>query len=228
MLPTLLLLSSSLRRRLLYTFFQKSISVLRLPNRFRISSRLWIVVFILRFSWQLALRVFPLSVLYCLMVTMSNLCLKYVEVSFYQISRSLGIPMIPLIKYNRNEALISSYLLFGETTTLRTVLSCITVVIGYIRLVHVMFSYIAGVDGEVNFSLRGTLFGVGASAVGTFYTIYLKRYLSNVVNNSWLLTFYTNFNSCIILPFLCLVFALRSLHCRLAGKFRLSGSIVPN
>lgn len=84
-----------------------------------------------RFSWNLAMRVFPLSILYCLMVTMSNLCLKYVEVSFYQISRSLGIPMIPLIKYSLSPPLITSYLLFGETTTLRTVLSCITVVIGY-------------------------------------------------------------------------------------------------
>ena len=88
-----------------------------------------------------------------------------------------------------------SYLLFGETTTLRTVISCISVVVGYI----------AGVDGEINFSLKGTLFGVGASAVGTFYTIYLKRYLSDVVDNSYLLTFYTNFNSCIILPFICLL-----------------------
>lgn len=43
-------------------------------------------------------KVFPLSVMFCMTVTMSNLCLKYVEVSFYQISRSLGIPMIPLIK----------------------------------------------------------------------------------------------------------------------------------
>ena len=85
----------------------------------------------LRFSWSLALQVFPLSVLFCLMVTMSNLCLKYVEVSFYQISRSLGIPMIPLIKYLFRSPFIASYLLFGETTTLRTVLSCITVVVGY-------------------------------------------------------------------------------------------------
>lgn len=60
-------------------------------------------------------------------------------------------------------------------------------------------------DGEINFSLRGTLFGVGASAVGTFYTIYLKYYLSHVVEDSWLLSFYTNFNSCLILPLLCLV-----------------------
>ena len=89
----------------------------------------------------------------------------------------------------------SSYLLFGEKSSLRTVLSCFAVVIGYI----------AGVDGEINFSLRGTLFGVGASAVGTFYTIYLKRYLSGVVDNSYLLSFYTNFNSCLILPFLSLL-----------------------
>ena len=89
----------------------------------------------------------------------------------------------------------SSYLLFGEKSSLRTVLSCFSVVIGYI----------AGVDGEINFSLRGTLFGVGASAVGTFYTIYLKRYLSGVVDNSYLLSLYTNFNSCLILPFLSLL-----------------------
>ena len=75
----------------------------------------------IKFSGTLALRVFPLSILFCLMVTMSNLCLKYVEVSFYQISRSLGIPMIPLI----------NYLLFGERSSLRTVLSCIVIVIGW-------------------------------------------------------------------------------------------------
>ena len=88
-----------------------------------------------------------------------------------------------------------SYLLFGEKSSLRTVISCISIVIGYI----------AGVDGEINFSLRGTLFGVGASAVGTFYTIYLKRYLSNIIDNRYLLTFYTNFNSCLILPFICVL-----------------------
>lgn len=52
-----------------------------------------------RVSMKTIKKVFPLSVMFCMTVTMSNLCLKYVEVSFYQISRSLGIPMIPLIKY---------------------------------------------------------------------------------------------------------------------------------
>lgn len=69
-----------------------------------------------------------------------------------------------------------------------------------------MYSYIVGIKGEINFSLKGTLFGAGASAVGTFYTIFLKKYLTDVVDNSWLLTFYTNFNSCLILPFISIVY----------------------
>lgn len=84
--------------------------------------------------------------------------------------------------------------MFGETTTFRTVLSCLVVVIGFVSFYLFICRYIVGIEGEVNFSLRGTLFGVGASAVGTFYTIFLKRYLSNVIDDSWLLTFYTNFN----------------------------------
>lgn len=64
-------------------------------------------------------------------------------------------------------------------------------------------SYIAGVEGEINFSLKGTLFGVGASLVGAFYTIFLQRYLKDVIKNSWELTFYNNLNSCAILPILC-------------------------
>ena len=46
----------------------------------------------------MALRLFPVSFFFCTTVTLSNFCLKYVEVSFYQISRSLGIPIIPIIK----------------------------------------------------------------------------------------------------------------------------------
>lgn len=97
--------------------------------------------------------------------------------------------------------------MFGETTTFRTVLSCLAVVIGFDSFSLFIYRYIVGIEGEVNFSLRGTLFGVGASAVGTFYTIFLKRYLSNIINDSWLLTFYTNFNSCLILPFISFVFS---------------------
>ncbi|KAK8831588.1 hypothetical protein WA577_000671 [Blastocystis sp. JDR] len=116
------------------------------------------------------------------MVTMSNLCLKNVEVSFYQISRSLGIPLIPLI----------NFLLFGEKTSCRIVLSCFVIVTGYAL----------GINGEINFSLKGTLYGLGASIVGAFYTILLKYYLSHVMPDRWELTFYNNLNSSFIMPLL--------------------------
>ena len=67
--------------------------------------------------------------------------------------------------------------------------SCITVVVGYI----------AGIDGEINFSLTGTLFGVGASLVGCFYTILLHRYLTQFVTDNWELLFYNNLNSAVIM-----------------------------
>ena len=94
---------------------------------------------------------------------MSNLCLKNVEVSFYQISRSLGIPLIPLIKLETEGVVMHSFLLFGEKTSCRIVLSCFVIVTGYAL----------GINGEINFSLKGTLYGLGASIVGAFYTILL-------------------------------------------------------
>ena len=57
-----------------------------------------------------------------------------------------------------------------------------------------------GIKGEINFSLIGTLFGVGASLIGTFYTIYLKYFMDDIVKNTWELSFYNNFNSCLIIP----------------------------
>lgn len=126
---------------------------------------------------------------------MSNLCLKNVEVSFYQISRSLGIPLIPLIKLETEGVVMHSFLLFGEKTSCRIVLSCFVIVTGYAL----------GINGEINFSLKGTLYGLGASIVGAFYTILLKYYLSHVMPDRWELTFYNNLNSSFIMPLLIVV-----------------------
>lgn len=156
------------------------------------------------------LSVFPLSLLFCAMVTMSNLCLKNVEVSFYQISRSLGIPLIPLIKLEIEVSIMHSFLLFGEKTSCRIVLSCFVIVTGYAL----------GINGEINFSLKGTLYGLGASIVGAFYTILLKYYLSHVMPDRWELTFYNNLNSSFIMPLLILVPVPPSPHSQLNGELR--------
>lgn len=65
-----------------------------------------------------------------------------------------------------------------------------------------MNSYIYGIEGEINFSIKGTVFGVGASFVGTFYTIYVKHFMDDIVKNQWLLSFYNHFNSLLIIPIL--------------------------
>ena len=101
----------------------------------------------------------------------------------------------------------SSYVLFGEKTTCRIVLSCFVIVIGYAL----------GIGGEINFSLKGTLFGLGASIVGAFYTILLKYYLSYVMPDRWELTFYNNFNSCLVMPLLIYVVLLQPFYVQLNG-----------
>ena len=102
----------------------------------------------------------------------------------------------------------SSYVLFGEKTTCRIVLSCFVIVIGYAL----------GIGGEINFSLKGTLFGLGASIVGAFYTILLKYYLSYVMPDRWELTFYNNFNSCLVMPLLIYVVLLQPFYVQLNGE----------
>ena len=101
-----------------------------------------------------------------------------------------------------------SFLLFGERTTLRIIISCFIIVIGYAL----------GINGEINFSLKGTLYGLGASIVGAFYTILLKYYLSHIIQNRWELTFYNNLNSSFIMPLLIIVSFSSSPHIQLSGE----------
>ena len=77
------------------------------------------------------------------MITLNNICLKYVTVSFYNIARSLSLV------FN----VIFTYLILGEYTSLKT--SC--------TLLIVIFGFIIGIEGEIDFSMFGTLAGVLAS-----------------------------------------------------------------
>ena len=43
---------------------------------------------------------------------------------------------------------------------------------------------------------------MGASLIGTFYTISLHHYLTSIKMNNWELSFYNNFNSSIIIIFM--------------------------
>lgn len=108
----------------------------------------------------------------------NNLCLKYVEVSFYNVARSLTIVFNVMF----------SQLILGEQTS-RKVMGC---------LVVVCLGFYLGTEGEVNFSLIGTLFGVSASCFVSLNSIYTKRVSGAVQNNKWKLAAYNNINACIL------------------------------
>jgi len=130
------------------------------------------------FSVDVALRMMPLSVIFVGMISMNNLCLQLIEVSFYNVARSLTIV------FN----VVFTYFYFGEKTSFR-VLTTLGVVI---------FGFFIGSDGEVNFSLIGTVFGVIGSMFVSLNSIYTKKLLPVVQEDKWRLAFYNNVNASIL------------------------------
>ena len=63
----------------------------------------------------------PLSVVFVAMITFNNLCLKYVGVSFYYISRSLTTV------FN----VIMSYLILGQKTSVKAIACCAIIILGF-------------------------------------------------------------------------------------------------
>jgi len=112
------------------------------------------------------------------MISMNNLCLQLIEVSFYNVARSLTIV------FN----VIFTYFYFGESTSFRILLT----------LLIVIFGFFIGSDGEVNFSMVGTVFGVIGSIFVSLNSIYTKKLLPVVNDDKWRLAFYNNVNASIL------------------------------
>uniref|UniRef100_A0A7R9WM04 Sugar phosphate transporter domain-containing protein n=1 Tax=Craspedostauros australis TaxID=1486917 RepID=A0A7R9WM04_9STRA len=123
-------------------------------------------------------KVFPLSVVFVGMITFNNLCLKWVEVSFYNVARSLTIV------FN----VVFSSVMLGSSTSSRTMLCLGVVILGFFM----------GSKGEVNFSFRGTVAGICSSLFVSLNSIFTKKILPAVDNDHWRLTFYNNVNACIL------------------------------
>ena len=125
-----------------------------------------------------ARRILPLSIVFVGMITLNNLCLKLVEVSFYNVARSLTIV------FN----VFFSYVMLGIPSSMNTILCLIVVIIGFL----------IGGKGEINFSLIGTIAGVCSSLFVSLNSIYTKKMLPIVDDNHWRLTFYNNVNACVL------------------------------
>lgn len=125
--------------------------------------------------------VLPLSLLFTLMISTNNLCLKYVGVAFYYVGRSLTTV------FN----VFFSFLLLNQKTSGRCIICCVVIIAGFWL----------GVDQESlteSFSLIGTIYGVVGSLALSLYSIYTKKTLVYVRQEVWLLSYYNNVYSVVI------------------------------
>ena len=106
--------------------------------------------------------------------------LKYVEVSFYNVARSLTIV------FN----VVLTYAMLGESTSAPTI-GCLAAVVA---------GFFIGAKGEVRFSLLGTCFGVVSSGFVALNGIYQKKLMDVVQKDVWRLAAYNNINACLLFP----------------------------
>mmetsp|Transcript_12622 Transcript_12622/g.17912 ORF Transcript_12622/g.17912 Transcript_12622/m.17912 type:complete len:376 (+) Transcript_12622:176-1303(+) len=130
------------------------------------------------YTAAIARRVFPLSVVFVGMITFNNLCLKWVQVSFYNVARSLTI--VFNVFFTR--------VLLGAHTSGKTS-ACLGVVI---------LGFLLGSHGELDFSMRGTIAGVCSSLFVSLNSIFTKKILPVVDDNHWKLTYYNNVNASVL------------------------------
>ena len=83
---------------------------------------------------------------------------------------------------------IFTFFLLGKPTSF---LTCLTLLV-------VIFGFIVGIDGEVNFSLLGTVAGVLSSVFVSLNSIYTAKILAKVDNDKSLLLYYNNLNASVL------------------------------
>lgn len=128
--------------------------------------------------------VLPLSIIFTCMIVFNNLSLKYVEVSFYQVARSLTIV------FN----VILDFVILGQMTSPKAIGCCLLVVSGFLL----------GNAQEMRWSGFGVLFGVTSSFFVAMNSIFVKKKFALVDNNPWKITLYNNINASFL--FLPLIF----------------------
>eukprot|EP01080_Neovahlkampfia_damariscottae_P003092 gene3092-5262_t len=147
----------------------------------------------LEFSIEKAVRLLPLSLIFVGMVGFNNVTLKFVGISFYQVARSLTIVF----------SIIFSYIIMGVPTSLQCIGACGVVILGYV-LGNIGEVQVIDVNAQF---LIGVIFGLLASAFVALNSIYVKKYLKDVLNgDQWLLSLYNNVLSLFILGPLALFF----------------------
>lgn len=146
------------------------------------------------FDQKVSRDVLPLSIIFVAMITLNNLCLKYVGVSFYYVGRSLTTV------FN----VLCTYFILGQRTSKRALLCCVVIIGGFFlgvdqedasgqfnqRPFWSIFYRFAG-----SLSTIGVIYGVLASLFVALNAIYTKKTLASVGDSIWRLTMYNNLNA---------------------------------
>lgn len=166
-----------------------------------------------KYNFRSGLGVLPLSLVFVGMITFNNVCLKYVEVSFYNGMSTLT--SFSLFSVARSLSIvfnvIFTFLILGKTTSLPT---CATLLV-------VIFGFYLGIEGEINFSLFGTLAGVVSSIFVSLNSIFTAKVLPLVNEDKSLLLYYNNVNAMILFIPLIMIFEKEVCHELSPGLFLL-------
>ena len=103
------------------------------------------------------MKIMPLSLIFVGMITFNNLCLQYVQVSFYNVARCLSLVFNVMF----------SYFLLGQTTSYLTCSTLLVVIAGFI----------CGIQGEIDFSLLGIIY------VLSLYVMWINHHDKTCVEN---------------------------------------------
>ena len=112
------------------------------------------------------------------MIAFNNMCLQEVGIAFYTIARSLVTIF----------SIVFTFLILGKKTSTCAILCCTIIIAGFCL----------GVDQEGDLgslSIKGTVYGVVASAMVALNAIYIKKVLPVHNDNIWCLTYYNNINA---------------------------------
>ena len=130
------------------------------------------------FDKHKAKATFPLSLVFVSMIAFNNMCLQEVGVAFYTIARSLVTIF----------SILFTFLILGKKTSMKAIICCAIIIVGFFL----------GVDQEGDLgslSVKGTVYGVVASAMVALNAIYIKKVLPVHEGNIWCVTYYNNINA---------------------------------
>ncbi|XP_050310659.1 GDP-fucose transporter 1 [Anthonomus grandis grandis] len=125
--------------------------------------------------------IFPVSLMFTIMIASNNLCLKYVSVAFYYVGRSLTTIFNVLL----------TYFILGERTSKKCMLCCAVIIMGFWL----------GVDQENiagSLSVAGTIFGIIGSFSLSLFSILTKKVMPHINGDIWLLQYANNIYASIL------------------------------